>query len=85
MGVGSGTSHDLFVSCARLDDVPLVEDRPGWVTTLVRTVRHLLASKLGRADDLDGWMDHRSLDDLRPFAPEAPDKLRAVAPAAPPP
>ncbi|HEX5869125.1 MAG TPA: toll/interleukin-1 receptor domain-containing protein, partial [Longimicrobium sp.] len=55
--------YDVFISYAHVDDAPLVKGEPGWVTTLVTTLRMLLAQKLPRRDDqpakAEVWMDPR--------------------------
>jgi hypothetical protein len=60
--------HDIFVSYAHVDDVPLVEGS-GWVSTFVDRLRRLLAMRLGRADAYSIWMDRRLIGN-DPF-PEA--------------
>lgn len=54
-----GCEHDIFVSYAHVDDVPFPGTEKGWVTTLVETLRVLLAQKLGRSDAYSLWMDHQ--------------------------
>jgi TIR domain len=61
-----GYKHDIFVSYAHVDDVPLVDTR-GWVSTFVGCLRTLLAMRLGRADAYSIWMD-RSLLGNEPFS-----------------
>lgn len=63
-----GYDHDIFVSYAHVDDVPLV-DGGGWVSTFVQQLRRLLAMRLGRADAYSIWMDQRLIGS-EPF-PEA--------------
>lgn len=48
--------HDVFVSYAHLDDVPLGSGDMQWITSLVRYLREELVSNLGRADI---WHDLR--------------------------
>lgn len=54
-----GCEHDIFVSYAHVDDMPFPGTEKGWVTTLVETLRILLAQKLGRRDSYSLWMDHQ--------------------------
>jgi hypothetical protein len=54
-----GCEHDIFVSYAHVDDLPFPGSDKGWVTTLVETLRILLAQKLGRRDAYSLWMDHQ--------------------------
>lgn len=54
-----GCDHDIFVSYAHVDDLPFPGADKGWVTTLVETLRILLAQKLGRRDAYSLWMDHQ--------------------------
>jgi len=50
---------DIFLSYAHVDDEPdaAFSDRPGWVTTLVRSLEKRLAKKLGRVDSYEIWRD----------------------------
>jgi nucleotide-binding universal stress UspA family protein len=61
-----GYKHDIFVSYAHVDDVPIVEGR-GWVSTFVDQLRRSLAMRLGRADAYSIWMD-RWLNGNEPFS-----------------
>ena len=38
MGLLADFEHDLFVSFAHLDDLPLLNDQAGWVTNLVTSL-----------------------------------------------
>jgi TIR domain len=58
MGFVQKTSHDIFVSYARVDDVTGGTDA-GWVTTFKRLLKIELDRKLGKVDACDIWMDHR--------------------------
>lgn len=49
--------NDIFVSYARVDDLPPLNAK-GWVTTLVEELKKLLAQKLGRLEAYSLWMDH---------------------------
>jgi hypothetical protein len=61
-----GFEHDIFVSYARIDDVPIVEGR-GWVSTFVYHLKALLAQRLGRAEMFSVWMDQRQIGN-EPFS-----------------
>ena len=57
MDYADNAKHDVFVSYAHRDDMPIIGSE-GWVTTLVRNLRGFLAVRLGRADAYSIWMDH---------------------------
>jgi hypothetical protein len=59
MGFLSSDKPDIFVSYAWVNDNPIAGDGPGWVSTLVRGLRNLLAMKLGRKDAFEIWSDDR--------------------------
>jgi hypothetical protein len=61
-----GYKHDIFVSYAHVDDVPIVEGR-GWVSTFVDQLRRFLALRLGRADAYSIWMDKQLIGN-EPFS-----------------
>lgn len=58
MAYSPGYRHDIFVSYAHVDDVPLPNVANGWATTLVASFKIQLAKKLGRAEGFSLWMDH---------------------------
>ena len=68
-----GFKYDIFVSYARQDDdlpfpVPQKKDEYrnyGWVTTFVHALEHNLATKLGKKEFFNLWMDTRSPDKIR--------------------
>ena len=64
--------HDVFVSYARVDNVPLIvgDDGTRWVSNLKGNLQTLLDQKLGRANSADIWMDLQGIEGHRPF-PEA--------------
>ncbi len=66
--------HDIFVSYAHVDDMPFPGMEKGWVTTLVETLRVLLAQKLGRREAYSLWMDHQ-LSRHADLTPEILDNL----------
>ncbi len=61
--------HDVFISYAHVDNEPAPGAQDGWVSTLVKGLRLLLARKLGRADCFSLWMDYR-LPANTPITPE---------------
>lgn len=73
-----GYQHDVFISYAHVDDIPLEGYPPGWVTTLVRDLRTQLARRLGRADNHSVWMDYQ-LAGNDPIAPTILNDLRQSA------
>src|SRR4051794_21041463 len=63
-----GYSHDLFISYAHVNDLPLrinthptATSAPGWVATLVWYLSSELAQKIGRLDAFDVWLDQEAL------------------------
>ena len=58
MGYIPGFTHDVFVSYAHVDDVPLPGASVGWVTTFVGFLRIRLAQRLGRDDVFSVYLDH---------------------------
>lgn len=73
-----GCEHDIFVSYAHVDDLPFPGTEKGWVTTLVETLRVLLAQKLGRRDSYSLWMDHQ-LSRHEKLTPEILNNLKGSA------
>ena|SRR5271157_164105 len=59
MGFLQPDKPDIFVSYAHVNDIPLADGRPGWVSALISALTNLLAMKLGRDDAFDLWMDCR--------------------------
>ena len=57
--------HDIFVSYAHVDDLPLEGATQGWVTTLIHSIKIRLAQKLGRSDAFDLWMDQRLASNVK--------------------
>ena len=49
--------HDLFVSYAHVDNVPLPGAQEGWITTLVTALKTMVTRKLGRPENFSLWMD----------------------------
>ena len=72
-----GYQHDVFVSYARVNDLPLAGAVDGWVTTLVNNLEILLASRLGRWS-ASLWMDHE-LAGNAPLTPAIVEALRQTA------
>jgi nucleotide-binding universal stress UspA family protein len=70
--------HDVFVSYAHVDDLPLPGAEQGWVTTLIESLQILLAQKLGRRDAFSLWMDHQ-LSRHAQLTPEILDNLGKTA------
>jgi hypothetical protein len=72
-----GYKHDIFVSYAHVDDVPIVEG-PGWVSTFVDRLQRFLAMRLGRADAYSIWMDRRLIGN-EPFSDALLHNIRPSA------
>jgi len=68
--------HDIFVSYAQADNEPLADnENNGWVTTLIKGLRVLLAQKLGRTNAYSLWMDDELRDDNSPVTPIVIEQL----------
>ena len=48
--------YDIFISYARVDDIPTI-NKGGWVSSFVSDLRRFLAQRLGRIDACTLWMD----------------------------
>lgn len=72
-----GYQHDVFVSYANTDDVP-IDGTVGWVSRFVRNLQNLLAQRLGRADAYSIWMDRRLLGN-EPFPSALIENIRQSA------
>jgi hypothetical protein len=71
--------HDIFVSYAHVDDLPLVPGvEEGWVTTLVKCLKPRLAQELGRSEAYSLWMDNE-LSGHEKVTPQILDALRGTA------
>ncbi len=78
MGFVHPAKTDLFVSYSHVDDLSLEPERPGWVTTLVKSLQNLLAQRLGRAESIALWMDHQLPGHVE-LTPEIEGKLGEAA------
>jgi hypothetical protein len=70
--------HDLFISYAHVDNLPIPGAERGWVSTLVGHVKTRLAEKLGRSDAFDLWMDYE-LSGHEQLTPQILDAARQSA------
>jgi len=70
--------HDIFVSYAHVDNQPLPNIKHGWVTTLIISLKSLLAQKLGRPDAFSLWMDHQ-LRGNQAVTPDIDEQLKQSA------
>jgi hypothetical protein len=70
--------HDIFVSYAHVDNQPLPNIKHGWVTTLITSLKNLLAQKLGRPDAFSLWMDYQ-LRGNQPVTPDIDEQLKQSA------
>ncbi len=73
-----GYKHDIFVSYAHVDDLPLGAEI-GWVTNLVGCLKTRLAQMLGRSDAYSLWMDNEELRKRKKTTPQIIDALRETA------
>lgn len=73
----SGFENDIFVSYARVDDIPTIDAR-GWVSTFVDYLKKLLDQRLGRIGACSLWMD-RELAGNVAFTPAIMDAVRKSA------
>jgi hypothetical protein len=53
-----GSTYDVFISYARLDNIPLAGASEGWVSTFAENLKNTTARKLG-CKELELWMDYR--------------------------
>jgi hypothetical protein len=79
MAFVSGYKHDVFISYAHVDNIPLsgTDVKTGWVTTFASNLNKLLSRKLSR--DASIWMDHRELSGNAPLTPAIMNALRETA------
>ncbi len=73
-----GFEHDIFVSYAHVDDVPLLGVEIGWVTTLVENLKRCLPPFLHRTHDFSLWYDHELARHVT-ITPEILDTLEKSA------
>jgi hypothetical protein len=78
MGFLAKDKPDIFVSYARVNDIPLAGRQRGWVSTLVSELKSLLAMKFGRSDAFELWMDYR-LDGNDSLTPQLGQELKDCA------
>src|SRR5262249_12108357 len=69
-----GYMHDIFISYAHVDDVPYLDAKDGWVTTLVKVLKRRLGQLLGRADAYSLWMDPELVGNV-PLTPQIMNTL----------
>lgn len=77
MPTADDLKHDVFVSYAQADDIP-IQTSEGWVTSLVKHLQTLISQRLGRADAYSIWMDRR-LSGNEPFAQAILENLQHSA------
>ena len=73
-----GFQHDIFVSYAHVDDVPLPGVEKGWVTNLIDTLKTKLSMQLGRSDAYSLWMDYELAHHVK-LTPQIMDALNHTA------
>src|SRR6516164_9799321 len=78
MGFLEKDKPDIFVSYARVNDIPLAGRQRGWVSTLVSELKSLLAMKFGRSDAFELWTDYR-LDGNDSLTPQLGQELKDCA------
>ena len=76
-------AHDVFISYAHVDDLPLDPARPGqsagWVTTLVQHLENFLGQEIGRAEGFTVWRDKYNLRGNNSLTPEIKAELERTA------
>src|SRR5215472_16327436 len=72
------SDYDIFVSYAHVNNRPYPGNEEGWVSTLIKVIRHGLSEKLGREDSYSLWMDTQ-LSRHSPITPEIIKTLRKSA------
>jgi hypothetical protein len=76
-------THDVFISYAHVDDLPLDPTRPGqsagWVTTLVQHLENFLGQEIGRAEGFTVWKDKYNLRGNNALTPEIKAVLERTA------
>jgi len=76
-------AHDVFISYAHVDDLPLDPARPsqsaGWVTTLVQHLEYFLRQEIGRAEGFTVWKDRYNLRGNNALTPEIKAELERTA------
>ena len=68
MAAVPGFRHDVFVSYAHNDNLPVAGTEIGFVSQLVGDLRNEIGRKVGKS--LDIWWDHYSLAGNMPVTPE---------------
>src|SRR5712691_3390036 len=75
-----GFRHDVFVSYAHVDDMPIPGVDKGWVTTFIAYLKIRLSQSLGRTDAYSLWMDYRFESERHAeIAPAILDNIRQSA------
>jgi len=70
--------HDIFINYAHVDNEPTPGANEGWVSSLAKGLKNLLAKKLGRSDAFSLWMDYR----LSPHKPITSEIMKTIEQAA---
>jgi hypothetical protein len=78
MGLIDSDKPDIFLSYARTDDIPVVGQEAGWVSTFRLNLMAKLPMKLELRDPLDVWMDHQLPGNVE-FPAELEKKVRDSA------
>ena len=73
-----GYEHDVFISYAHIDNVPLQGGKQGWVTTFFENLERRLQQKLG-ARELSVWIDHHELLGNTPLTAQIMNALQQTA------
>ena len=81
----SKPGHDLFISYAHVDDLPLFGTK--WVSTLLQDLRNLLAQKMGRLDACIWWDEtelrgnHDVTSEIRTILQQSATLLMVLSPS----
>ena len=57
-----GFKHDIFISYAHIDNIPILDQQEGWVNTLYKNLKVMLDKRIGKMNLLDIWYDNKALD-----------------------
>ena len=57
-----GFEHDIFISYAHLDNIPLSNEERGWINKFYDDLKLMLTKRCGRSGMLNIWWDSKRLD-----------------------
>jgi hypothetical protein len=62
MALIPGYEYDIFISYAHVDNIPVGDEKEGWIVRFYETLRTVLARRFGRTDMVKIWWDSKKLD-----------------------